>query len=168
MKGATKIPMTARHSRVATSRARSRLSSAGWIRVLTWFSRPTNMNLPMRISPIPGGRPVLVTQAYAYGVAYADVNLSIDPAGDEVTEKSAIIVPVYADRPPGTTPDPVAETLLENVGAAVNTLTTQVIATSAENITRAQNPAGESTLGNLVADSERAATGADIALVTTG
>lgn len=115
-----------------------------------------------------GNKPVLVTQAYAYGVAYADVELGIDPVSDEIVTKSARIVPVYADQSPGTTPDPEAETLVKNATAAFDILASQVISPSAENITRSTNPAGESALGDLVADSERAATGADVAFVVAG
>ncbi|MDD4483275.1 MAG: metallophosphoesterase, partial [Methanoregula sp.] len=53
-----------------------------------------------------GNRPVLVTQAYSYSRAFADIDLTIDPVTDEIVNKSARIVPAYADQPPGTTPDP--------------------------------------------------------------
>lgn len=118
--------------------------------------------------PNSGGKEVLIVQAYAYGTAYADVDLQIDPDNNEIIEKSAAIVPAYADGYPGTAPDPVAEELLAEAEAAVSKFRSEVIATSATDITRTPNSAGESTLGNLVADSQRAATGTDIALVTAG
>ena len=47
-------------------------------------------------------------------------------------------------------------------------MTGRIITTASAEITRLQTDAGESALGNLVADGQRAAMGADIAFVTTG
>jgi 5'-nucleotidase len=115
-----------------------------------------------------GNNPVLVTQAYSYSRAFADIDLTIDPATDEITQKSAKIVPAYADRPPGTTPDPAAFALLAADEQAVTPLTGRVIAVAATGITRDQTDAGESARGDLVADGERAAMHTDVAFVTTG
>lgn len=115
-----------------------------------------------------GNNPVLVTQAYSYSRAFADIDLTIDPAADEITQKSARIVPAYATLPPGTTPDPVAAALLAADEQAVSPLTGRVIAFAATDITRDQTAAGESALGDLVADGQRAAMHADVAFVTTG
>jgi 5'-nucleotidase len=115
-----------------------------------------------------GNNPVLVTQAYSYSRAFADVDLTIDPATDEITQKSARIVSAYADRPPGTTPDPAASALLAADEQAVTPLTGRVIAIASADITRDQTDAGESALGDLVADAQRAAMHADMAFVTTG
>ncbi|MFA5294812.1 MAG: bifunctional metallophosphatase/5'-nucleotidase [Methanoregulaceae archaeon] len=118
--------------------------------------------------PNSGGNDVLVVQAYAYGAAYADVNLRIDPGSGEVIEKSAAIVPVYADLPPGTSPDPAIGQFLADLADAVSELERQVISTAAFDIGRVPDAAGESALGNLVADSQRAAMGAEIAFATIG
>lgn len=115
-----------------------------------------------------GQRPVLVTQAYSYSRAFADVDLEIDPATDEIVKKSARIVPAYADRYPGTEPDPAAAALSNEADAVVSGTTDQVVAVAAENITRESTAADESALGDLVADSQRAAVQADAAFVTTG
>lgn len=118
--------------------------------------------------PNAGGKDVLVVQAYAYGVAYADVDLAIDPRSGEIIHKSAEIVPVYADQSPGTEPDPAVEAFLAEVKAAVSRLRAEVIATTTADLSRFPDGVGESTLGNLVADSQRIAMGTDIALVTSG
>jgi len=118
--------------------------------------------------PNAGGKDVLVVQAHAYGMAYADVDLVVDPGSGEIIEKSAEIIPVYADQPPGTEPDPAIEALLAEAEAAVSRLRAEVIATSAADITRIPDATGESALGNLVADSQRAAMNTDVALVTSG
>jgi 5'-nucleotidase len=115
-----------------------------------------------------GKNPVLVTQAYSYSRAFADVDLVIDPVTGEITHKSARIVPTYSDRPPGTSPDPEASLLLGMSEEAVGPLTNRVVATVSADITREETGAGESALGNLVADGQRAAMNADIAFITTG
>lgn len=115
-----------------------------------------------------GNRPVLVTQAYSYSLAFADVSLTIDPTTGEIIQKSAKIVPAYASEPPGTTPDPAAAALLAEATTAVAPQTNRVIAVAATDITRTEDAAGESALADLVADGQRAAVGADIGFVTTG
>ncbi|MEN6396900.1 MAG: bifunctional metallophosphatase/5'-nucleotidase [Methanoregula sp.] len=115
-----------------------------------------------------GNKPVLVTQAYSYSRAFADIDLTIDPATDEITQKSAQIIPAYADQSPGTTPDPAAAALLNAAEAAVAPLTGRVIAVAGTDITRNQTAAGESALGDIVADGLRTAMHADVAFVTTG
>ena len=118
--------------------------------------------------PNAGGKDVLVAEAYSYGKAYADVDLLIDPESGEITNKSAVIVPVYADEVPGTSPDPAAEELLAEVKEAVSELRSEIVTTSTANITLIPDSCGESALGDLVADSQRAAMNTDIALVTSG
>lgn len=115
-----------------------------------------------------GNNPVLVTQAYSYSRAFADIDLTIDPATDEIVAKSARIVPAYADRYPGTSPDPAAATLLHNADAVVSAQTDTVEAVSTTDILRQTNAAGESALGDLVADSERSSVRADAAFITLG
>jgi 5'-nucleotidase len=118
--------------------------------------------------PNAGGKPVLVTQAYMYSRGFADVDLTIDKASGEIVEKSAQIIPTYADQAPGTSPDPAATKFLaedENVLAPVMN---RLIGVAARNITRTQNSAGESALGDLVADGERAAMKTDVGFDTAG
>lgn len=112
-----------------------------------------------------GKKPVLATQAYSYGRAFADVDIVIDPLTGEVTHASARIVPAYKN---GTAPDPEALSLLRMSEEAVGPLTARAITTASTEITRSQTEAGESALGNLVADGQRAAMNADIAFITTG
>ena len=118
--------------------------------------------------PNAGGKPVLVTQAYSYSRAFAVLDLAIDPATGEITGKTAGIIPAYADTPPGTTPDPATAALLLEAKQAVAPLTDRVIAVAATDITGRETAAGESALGDLVADGQRAAMRSDVAFVTTG
>jgi 5'-nucleotidase len=113
-----------------------------------------------------GGRSVLVTQAYSYGKAFADIELVIDPATGDVTHRTAEIVPAYANRLSGT--DPGAAALIERARDAVRPLTERVVTSASASITGQATGAGESPLGNLVADGQRAAMQADVAFITTG
>jgi 5'-nucleotidase len=123
----------------------------------------TNALLPGR-----GAAPILVTQAYSYGVALAQIDLRINPATREVVAKSAVIIPTWADAPPGLPGDRAARRLTAAAQKLVAARTGRVVATLALPKTRAITAAGESTLGDLVADAQRAATDADIALMNPG
>jgi 5'-nucleotidase len=107
----------------------------------------------------------LVTQAYSAGTAYADIQLGIDHKSKDVVSKSAAIYTTWADAGPGLSPDPKVSDLVAAADAKVAPLTQQVIGTAAAEITRTQNDAGESALGNLIADSQRQAMGTDFAFV---
>jgi 5'-nucleotidase len=118
--------------------------------------------------PDRAGRPVLVTQAYAFGVAYADIDLSIDAATRDVVASSARIVPVWADAGPGLHPDARVAALTSAAERAVAPRIARVVAEAGAPITRSMTSAGESALGDLVADAQRADTHADIALMNPG
>jgi 5'-nucleotidase len=115
-----------------------------------------------------GGKPVLVTQAYMYGTGYADVDLTIDRATDEIVEKSARIVPAYADAGPGTSPDPATAAFLAADEHVLAPVENRIIGIAGEDITREENSAGESALGDMVADSDRASLKADVGFGTSG
>jgi 5'-nucleotidase len=123
----------------------------------------TNALLPGR-----GSAPILVTQAYSYGVALAQIDLRVDPATRAVVGKSALIIPTWADAPPGLPGDPAARRLTAAAQKLVAASVSRVVGTLALPMTRALTEAGESTLGDLVADAQRAATHADIALMNPG
>ena len=118
--------------------------------------------------PNAGGNPVLVTQAYMYGRGFADVDLTIDRASGEIVEKSAQIIPTYADQAPGISPDPAATTFLADDENVLAPVMNRVIGVASRNITRTRNSAGESALGDLVADGERAAMKTDVGFETNG
>ena len=123
----------------------------------------TNALLPGR-----GGAPILVTQAYAYGVAFAQIDLRIDPVTRDVVAKSARIVPAWADVAPGQPGDAGARRLTRAAQALVAVRVARVVGQLPRPMTRGLTAAGESTLGDLVADAQRAATHADVALMNPG
>ena len=114
------------------------------------------------------GKDILVTQAYSYGTAYADIDLEIDRSTKNIVRKSASIVTTYADAGPGLTPDPAVSKLVAAAEAKVGPLVRQVIGQAATDITGEQNSSGESALGNLIADAQRSAFTADFAFTNPG
>ncbi len=82
--------------------------------------------------------------------------------------KSARIVPAWADAGPGLHPDERVQRLTAAARGLVDPLVASVVGRTARAITRTPTAAGESALGNLVADAQRAATHADIAFMNPG
>jgi 5'-nucleotidase len=119
--------------------------------------------------PTAGGKLVLVTQALSSGAAFAVIDLEIDRASRDVTAGSASVQVAWADEGPGRAPHPGAAALQAAAEARVAPLVREVVGTAAEPIEAAPNAAGESPLGDLVADAHRAAIpGARIAFTNPG
>ena len=125
-------------------------------------------NFSNALLPSRGATPVLVTQAYAYGVALAQIELTIDPKTRDVVAKSAHIVPVWADTSPGLPGDAGARRLTDAAQKLVAARIGRIVGQLPQPMTRSVSDAGESSLGDLVADAQRAATHADIALMNPG
>jgi 5'-nucleotidase len=104
----------------------------------------------------------IVTQAISYGTAFDDVDLQIDPRSDEVVASQAQVVQTWHD---GVTPDPALTALVDRWRARLGGLGDRHVADLAAPITRIGGAGGQSPLGTLVAESERAAAHADIAFV---
>ncbi len=107
----------------------------------------------------------LVVQAEEYGTALGVVDLKVDRADGDVTGSKARVVSTYHDR---VRPDPEVAALVESYGERVAPLSKRVLGTAAETIAPASTGAGESALGDFVADGQRDLAGADFALVPTG
>ncbi len=114
------------------------------------------------------GKPVLVTQAYSAGTAYADINLELDPCSKDIVKKWATVPTTWGDAGPGLTPDRRVAALVAAADAAVEPYVNVVIGTAAGDISRTQNASGESALGNLIADAQRLYEGADFAFMNPG
>lgn len=95
----------------------------------------------------------LLTQAFSFGTAFADIDLDIDRASGDVVDKRAEIVTTFADV---ITPDPTVAEMVSGYAAAVAPVVSRVLGAAAAPIRREQNAAGESPLGNLIADAQRA------------
>ena len=114
------------------------------------------------------GKEILVTQAFSAGTAFAHIDLRIDRRTKDVVKKSASIVITYADEGPGLAPDAAAGELFKAAEAKVGPLVNRVVGEAQGNIQQAPNAAGQSPLGNLVADAQRAAMETDFAFVNPG
>ena len=111
------------------------------------------------------GHLVLVTQSWAKGTGYADIDLEISRESGDVVAKSSSIVTTWADQGPGLQPDGMVAALANRVDEMGRTLAEQVIASAAKPITRTKNGAGESAMGDLVADAQRQVMGTDFAFM---
>jgi 5'-nucleotidase len=121
--------------------------------------------------PNAGSKPVLVTQAFASGTAYADIDLEIDPRTREVMTKQARVITTFHKNLAGNpmvTPSPAIAALVAAAEARVAPIVDEVVATAGRAITQTQNAAGESGMGNLIADAQRWKMGTDFAFMNPG
>ena len=123
----------------------------------------TNALLPNR-----NGKQILVTQAFSSGTAYGDIDLEIDRVSGDVISKTARIVTTWADAGPGLTPDAEAAALLAAADEKVAPIVNELVAVAGVTLTRTTNPAGESALGNLIADAQRASMNTEFAFMNPG
>ncbi|MDL2343211.1 bifunctional metallophosphatase/5'-nucleotidase [Deinococcus sp. MIMF12] len=122
--------------------------------------------------PGPDGQARVVIQGDALGHLLQRLDLRIDTRANRVLDVRATNLVVNA----ATAPKNAAMTaIVQKAKALTDPAAAQVVATlGAEQITRAANPAGESALGDVIADSQLAATrapekgGAVIALMNPG
>lgn len=115
-----------------------------------------------------GGNDVLVTQAYSAGTAFADIDLELDPVSKDIVKKSALITTTYGDTGPGLTPDATVANIVAAANVLVAPKANTVVGQVPHTITRTQNSAGESALGDLIADAQRAYEGTDFAFMNPG
>jgi 5'-nucleotidase len=114
------------------------------------------------------GAPILLTQAFSASTAYGDIDLAISRKSGDVVEKSASIVTTWADEGPGLSPNVETAALVAAADDRVAPLVNRLIGTASTALTRAETSAGESTLGNLIADAQRVTTGAQFAFMNPG
>lgn len=109
----------------------------------------------------------LVTQAFAKGEAFGAISLRIDRASGRVVSKEAEIVRTFHDQA-DFLPDPEIAAMVERFAGIVAPIVNRVVGTAAHSITRERSPAGESALGNLIADAQRLGMGTQIAFMNPG
>lgn len=114
--------------------------------------------------PNASGHPILVTQALSAGMALAVIELSVD-AGDVLANSARVLV-TYADAGVPTRPE--VDELVAEAERVVEPLTARVVGQSAQRLEPALDAAGNSILGNLIADAQREAVGAQLALMNQG
>ncbi|MBN8233666.1 bifunctional metallophosphatase/5'-nucleotidase [Halobacillus kuroshimensis] len=107
----------------------------------------------------------LIVQAYSYGRAFSKVDLTIDPATQDIVNKEAEIVVTYHE---GMDPDPETTALLEPYQAQIEEEYHQVLGEAEHGLSRKKDEKGRSALGELVADSLKENMQADMAFVHHG
>jgi 5'-nucleotidase len=85
-----------------------------------------------------------------------------------VVGKSAAVVTTWADQGPGLTPDASAAALAASAAKAVGPLVNRLVGVAQGDITVTENAAGESAMGNLIADAQRVQTSAQFAFMNPG
>jgi 5'-nucleotidase len=110
-----------------------------------------------------GGR--LVLQAGRYGEAFDDVRLTVRRRDGQVVRARAVVVDV---RDRTVRPDRRLRRLVASYRSRVAPLAERVVASADRPATRRANAAGETPLGDLVADGQRRLAGAEVALVNSG
>jgi 5'-nucleotidase len=118
--------------------------------------------------PNARGKEILLTQAFSASTAYGDIDLSISRNSDDVVEKSAAIVTTWGDEGPGLLPDVQVAELVAKADESVGPRVNRVVGTVTSALTRSENDAGESSLGNLIADAQRVQTDAQFAFMNPG
>lgn len=102
--------------------------------------------------PNKNGKKILVTEANCYSAAFAENTITFDTETHKVIKKSAKIIDTYADKVPGGQPDLKALILVGLAEKSIAPTVNQVIGTLTIDLDKKGNAAGESTLGNLLAD----------------
>ncbi|MBD1370808.1 5'-nucleotidase C-terminal domain-containing protein [Hazenella sp. IB182357] len=107
----------------------------------------------------------LVVQSYSYGTAFADVDLVLDRKTKDIIQKKSEIVTTFHE---GKQPHKRVQKIVDRAKKRVEPIINQEIGQAAQDITKIGNEAGESALGNLIADSQRVQMGTDFAFMNPG
>ncbi|MDO7908200.1 bifunctional 2',3'-cyclic-nucleotide 2'-phosphodiesterase/3'-nucleotidase [Paenibacillus sp. JX-17] len=116
-----------------------------------------------RLNTIVNGK--LIVESNSYGTAFSDMTLTIDRATQNIIEKKADVVDVKQE---GITPDPEIKKMLENYQQQNAPVLNAPVGKTDAAITRTTTPAGESALGNLIADGMRETMKSDFAFMNSG
>lgn len=111
------------------------------------------------------GSSFLITQAYSKGMGYADITLEINRESGEVINKQAEIVMAYSNKEIEQYIDPEVVKFTNAINSKASLAISREIGNVKHEISKDQNSAGESPLGNLVADAYRNVMDCDFALV---
>ncbi|MBP2001505.1 2',3'-cyclic-nucleotide 2'-phosphodiesterase [Paenibacillus shirakamiensis] len=107
----------------------------------------------------------LIVESYSYGTAFSSTDLVVDRATQNIISKKATIVSVKHE---GITPDATITKMVSDYLAKNAPVLNAPVGTSSLGVSRTVNAAGESALGNLIADSMRTAMNADFGFMNSG
>lgn len=116
--------------------------------------------------PNAHGKPILVTEAWSYSTAFAQLDLTLDPASGDVITKTARIQPTWADA--GIKADAQVAELVARAEAIVAPIANRLITTTDKDLLRGELRDGESLMGALVADAQREAGHSDFSFINSG
>lgn len=103
------------------------------------------------------GRLISVTSANSQGRVLTDIDVTINTANGEVSAVSAENIAVVRNNP-AITPNAGIKTIVDNYKALATPIANRVIGAISAAITRTATAAGESALGDVIADAQLAAT----------
>jgi 5'-nucleotidase len=112
------------------------------------------------------GVSILVAQAFAAGTAYDDIDIVVDSRTKDVISKSARVVTAFADE--GVQADPAVAQIVAKAEEVAAPIGNAVLGEARTALPREPNRAGESPLGDLIADAQRASVHAAFAFVNPG
>lgn len=114
------------------------------------------------------GKKIIVTQASSKGAAYADIDMKIDTKTKDVIYKTAQIVNTWKDQGSGLIPDKTIADLVDTIDLRVASKVNKVVHRTENKITKQLNNAGESLLGDLIADAQCSIMVTDVAFMNPG
>ncbi len=115
--------------------------------------------------PVGCAEDKLVVEAFSSGTAFDAVTMRVDRRTKDVIGSSANIVTTYQD---GVAPDARTQALVEDYRQRIAPVANRVVGTAAQDVTRNSTPAGESAMGDLIADGQRKFANADFAFMNPG
>ena len=113
-------------------------------------------------------RKYFLLRLYQKGWLIADIDMKIDLKTKDVVYKTAKIVTTWNGEGPGLIPDKKIADLVDTIESRVAPRTNKVIQRTATVLTSQTNSAGESLLGDLIADAHCAAMATDVAFTNPG
>ncbi len=107
----------------------------------------------------------LVIEAFSGGTAFDAVSMKVDRRTKDVVGSTGSVVTTYQD---GVRPDPRTAALVDEYEERIAPVANRVVGTAAGDISTNATPAGESPMGDLIADAQRRFAGADFAFMNPG
>jgi 5'-nucleotidase len=117
--------------------------------------------------PNAAARPIPVTSASSFGRLVTDIDMTINRSSDQPTQISVNNVVVTRD----VAADPTESALISKYDTAIAPIANRIVGSISSDITRTNNVAGESALGDVIGDAQLAYTqtaGAQFAFMNPG
>ena len=107
----------------------------------------------------------LVIEAFSAGTAFDTVNMKVDRRTKDVISSTGSVVTTYQD---GVAPDARTAALVKDYKDRIAPVSNRVVGNAASDISTTATAAGESPMGDLIADAQRKFAGADFAFMNPG